>query len=101
MILSIKLKAVKNASMVGILLFFLLATTIILPASLKESWIGRSFDIVNPIAAAVNTFDSAVIDSEGLSFQLRRLIVLIFYSFLFLMILKKVSNDKELFGVVE
>lgn len=100
-ILSIIFKNVKNAIMIGILTFLFFGTTIILPASMKESWIGKAFDFINPLAAAVNTFDSVVIDNEGFNFQVPRLLLLIVYSLATLFLLTRISENRELYGEVQ
>jgi ABC-2 type transport system permease protein len=96
MILSIKLKSVKNAVLVGMLVFFLLGTAIILPPSLKHSSFIRYLDIINPVAAAVNSFDSVVIDSEGFRMQVIRIVVILIYLAAVTLLLKRASQRDEL-----
>jgi ABC-type transport system involved in multi-copper enzyme maturation permease subunit len=96
MILSIKLKSVKNAVLVGMLVFFLLGTAIILPPSLKHSSLVRYLDLINPVAAAVNSFDSVVIDSEGFEMQVIRIIIILIYLAVVMLLLKRISQNDEL-----
>lgn len=96
MILSIKLKSVKNTVLVGMLVFFLLGTAIILPPSLKHSSLVRYLDLINPVAAAVNSFDSVVIDSEGFGLQVIRIIVILIYLAVVVLLLKRISQRDEL-----
>ncbi|MGA2915699.1 MAG: ABC transporter permease subunit [Sedimentisphaerales bacterium] len=96
MILSIKLKSVKNTVLVGMLVFFLLGTAIILPPSLKHSSLVRYLDSMNPIAAAVNSFDSVVIDSEGFELQVIRIVVILIYLAVVMLLLKRTSQKDEL-----
>jgi ABC-type transport system involved in multi-copper enzyme maturation permease subunit len=95
-ILSIKLKSVKNAVLVGLLVFFLLGIAIILPPSLKHSSFIRYLDLINPVAAAVNSFDSIVIDNEGLRIQIGRIVVILIYLVAVTLLLKIVSRKDEL-----
>ena len=37
--------------------------------SLRQSAVGRAFDAIDPFAAALNTFDAVVIDSQSLLTQ--------------------------------
>ncbi len=96
MILSIKLKSVKNAVLVGMLVFFLLGIATILPMSLKHSSLGRYIDLINPVAAAVNSFDSVVIDSEGFEMQVVRIFIILIYLAVVMLLLKRISQKDEL-----
>jgi ABC-2 type transport system permease protein len=100
MILSIRLKSVKNALVTGMLIFFLLGMTMISPTLFKQSYIGQYIDAVNPVAAAVNTFDSVVIDSEGFGLQIARVSVIIFYLILITLSLRRTVQKDELLGGV-
>jgi ABC-type transport system involved in multi-copper enzyme maturation permease subunit len=73
--LSARLGSVRAALIVGLITLIVLGGPMLLGPSLRQSAIGRAFDAVNPFAAAVNSFDSAVIDSEPLRMQLARLAV--------------------------
>ena len=44
-----------------------------------SSAIGRILDAINPLAAALNTFDSVIIDSELFSAQMTRLFVVVIW----------------------
>jgi ABC-type transport system involved in multi-copper enzyme maturation permease subunit len=98
MILSIKLKSVKNALLIGILALFFLGSIIIFPSTLKSSPVGQIFNFVNPVAAAVSTFDSAVIDNEGIGMQAGRIAVIAIYLLLMIALLIRVINKNELIG---
>lgn len=52
--------------MASLLVLLVAASPMVLGPSLRQSSIGRAFDAVNPFAAALNTFDAVVIDSEPL-----------------------------------
>ena len=71
--LSARIKTVRSSLLTGLILLMLSASPLLLGPSLRQSAIGRGFDTVNPFSAAVNSFDSVVIDSQPLSAQLFRL----------------------------
>lgn len=73
--LSAKLPNVRSSLLIALILLVLLASPLLLGPSLRQSALGRLFDAVNPFAAALNTFDSVVIDSQPLGFQTWRLVV--------------------------
>jgi ABC-type Na+ efflux pump permease subunit len=78
--LSTRVQSVKTALSVGIAVFLILASPLLIGASLRANPIGRVLDWINPVAAALNTLDSVIIDSQGLSFQAPRLLVLLLYA---------------------
>ena len=71
--LSARLRSVRSALVTSLITLMLLASPVLLGPSLRQSAIGKLFDAVNPFSAAVNTFDSVVIDSQPLAMQLPRL----------------------------
>lgn len=71
--LSARVRSVRSALLISLILLLLLASPLLLGPSLRQSAIGHLFDAVNPFSAALNTFDSVVIDSEPLGFQALRL----------------------------
>ncbi|MBI3343793.1 MAG: ABC transporter permease subunit [Gammaproteobacteria bacterium] len=71
--LSARLRSVRSALVTSLIALMLLASPLLLGPSLRQSTIGKLFDAVNPFSAAVNTFDSVVIDSQPLAMQLTRL----------------------------
>jgi ABC-type transport system involved in multi-copper enzyme maturation permease subunit len=73
--LSARLRNVRSALLTSLISLMLLASPLLLGPSLRQSTIGRVFDAVNPFSAAVNTFDSVVIDSQPLGMQLTRFAV--------------------------
>lgn len=96
MILSVKLKSVKTALIISILVFFLLGITMIIPGLFKQSYLGHFVDIINPVSAAVSTFDSVVVDNEGFSVQLVRLAVILIYSILTILLSLRIVKKNEL-----
>jgi ABC-2 type transport system permease protein len=73
--LSARLRSVRSALLSSLITLMLLASPLLLGPSLRQSSIGMLFDAVNPFSAAVNTFDSVVVDSQPLSMQISRLAV--------------------------
>jgi hypothetical protein len=73
--LSARLRNVRSALLTSLIALMLLASPLLLGPSLRQSGIGKLFDAVNPFSAAVNTFDSVVIDSQPFAMQLGRLAI--------------------------
>lgn len=73
--LSSSLRSVRSALLTSLITLMLLASPLLLGPSLRQSTIGKLFDAVNPFSAAVNTFDSVVIDSQPLGMQITRLAI--------------------------
>lgn len=73
--LSARLGSVRSALLTSIITLMLLTSPLLLGPSLRQSTIGRLFDAVNPFSAAINTFDSVVIDSQPLTMQITRFAV--------------------------
>lgn len=73
--LSARLGSVRAALITALITLMLLASPLLLGPGLRQSTIGKVFDTVNPFSAAVNSFDSVVIDSQPFSMQLGRLSV--------------------------
>lgn len=71
--LSARFGNVRAALMTALIILMLLASPVLLGPGLRQSTIGKAFDAVNPFSAAVNSFDSVVIDSQPFSMQLGRL----------------------------
>ena len=62
--------ASSRGSLMGSLLVLLVAgCPLVLGPSLRQSAVGRAFDAIDPFAAALNTFDAVVIDSQSLLTQ--------------------------------
>ena len=56
-------------------ILLLSASPLAIGPGLRGTVIGRAMDAVNPLAGALNTFDSVIIDSEPFSAQLARLVL--------------------------
>ncbi len=94
--LSAKVKTFRGVLSIGLTLFLFSGSPILLAPSLRQSTIGQMMDLVNPFADALNTLDSVVIDSQGISFQLFRLIIMICYSLSVLWLLYAATKRVEL-----
>jgi ABC-type transport system involved in multi-copper enzyme maturation permease subunit len=56
-------------------LLMLAASPLLIGPGLRGTAIGRALDAINPLAAALNTSDSVIIDSEPFSAQVTRLLI--------------------------
>lgn len=74
--LSARMKTFKEVLSIGLTLFLLSASPVILGPSLRQSSIGRFIDHINPFGSALNMIDSVVVDSQNISFQLPHLATL-------------------------
>jgi len=70
--LSARFGNVRTALLAALITLMLLASPLLIGPSLRQSTLGKLFDMVNPFSAALNTFDSVVIDSQPFSMQLGR-----------------------------
>jgi ABC-type transport system involved in multi-copper enzyme maturation permease subunit len=57
----------------GLTVLFFGASPLLIGPGLRNTLIGKTFDAVNPLAGALNTYDSVIIDSEPFVAQLPRL----------------------------
>ena len=77
--LAMALSALTGSVLVSLLstttLLILAASPILIGPGLRRTAIGRALDAINPLAGALNTFDSVIIDSEPFSAQLARLLL--------------------------
>ncbi len=85
--LSARAKSVRSVLLVGLTLLLLSGSPVLLSPSLRRSSVGRVADLLNPFADALNALDSAVIDREGITFQIVRLTLMICYAIVAMWIL--------------
>jgi ABC-type transport system involved in multi-copper enzyme maturation permease subunit len=78
--LSARARAVKTALSVGLTLFVLAGSPLVLGPAFRQSTVGRITDWINPLAHGLNMLDSVVVDSQGLSSQLPHVAVLVGYA---------------------
>ena len=78
--LSARVKSFKGAMSAGLILFLFAAAPVALGPSLRQSFIGRVLDWLNPFAIAMNMLDAVIIDSQtGSGRQLLPLMILAGY----------------------
>ena len=94
--LSSKTRSLKSALSMGLTLFLLAGSPVVIGTSLRQGTIGRVMDLLNPFAGALNSLDSVIIDSQGLVVQAVRLAVMLGYSIIILVILHTVTRRVEL-----
>lgn len=58
-----------TAYMIGLVTLVVCASPLLLGPALRQSAIGRAFDLVNPFSGAVNAYDAVVIDSMSIISQ--------------------------------
>jgi ABC-type transport system involved in multi-copper enzyme maturation permease subunit len=80
LILSVKMRTFRGGLSVSLTILLLLGSPVVLGSSLRQSMVGRMLDMINPLAGALNTLDSVIIDSQGLAFQLLRISIMIGYT---------------------
>ena len=77
MALSARTGSVLASLLTTVTLLMLSASPLVIGPGLRGTTIGRIIDAVNPLAGALNTFDSVIIDSQPLSAQAGRLILVV------------------------
>jgi ABC-type transport system involved in multi-copper enzyme maturation permease subunit len=80
LIVSTRTRSLAAALSVGLTLFLLFGSPVVLGPSLRQSGVGRIIDWINPFAHGLNMLDSVVVDSQGISFQLAHLGVMAGYA---------------------
>jgi ABC-type transport system involved in multi-copper enzyme maturation permease subunit len=93
--LSALLGTVRGALITSLITLILLASPLVLGPSLRQSVVGAAFDAVNPFAAALNSFDSVVIDSQPLRMQLGRLGIVLLWLVFTLWFAKRSVQDMD------
>jgi ABC-type transport system involved in multi-copper enzyme maturation permease subunit len=77
MALSARTGSVLASLLSAVTLLMLSASPLLIGPGLRGTAIGRVMDAVNPLAGALNTFDSVIIDSQSFSAQVGRLILVV------------------------
>ena len=90
--LSAGMQTFKGVLFLSLTILLLLASPVVLGASLRQSSVGRLLDLINPLALALNTLDSVIIDSQGFAFQTLRLAIMISYSLVVFWYLRLVTR---------
>lgn len=95
--LSARVRSFKGAMSSGLVLFLFAATPVVLGPSLRQSFIGRILDGLNPFAIAMNMLDAIIIDSQGaLTKQIFPLAQLLIYGIISAWVLWKSSKRIKL-----
>lgn len=95
--LSARVRSFKGAMSTGLILFLFAAAPVALGPSLRQSFIGRILDWLNPFAIAMNMLDAVIIDSQtALGQQFLPLAMLSGYVIVAVWILWKSSRRIEL-----
>jgi ABC-2 type transporter. len=94
--LSARIKSMKNSLIISFFIFLLSGSPIFLSAAMRKTWFGSIFDIINPFADAINTFDSVVIDSQGFNYQASRIAIICSYTLLSLWFLRRSVSKLEM-----
>jgi ABC-2 type transport system permease protein len=94
--LSARIKSMKNSLIISFFIFLLAGAPIFLSAAQRRTWFGRILDFINPFACAINTFDSVVIDSQGLAHQAGRVAMICGYLVLSVWFLKRSVSGLEM-----
>ena len=75
--LGARLRTVRAALMAALVVLLLSASPLLLGPGLRQSAVGRAFDLMNPFSHALNGFDEVVVDSAGLAVQVVHLGVVV------------------------
>ena len=78
--LSAQAGSLRNGILLTLVVYAGLAIPAVLSSALRNNWVGRAYDFVNPFANAMNTLDSVIIDEQGLALQVTRLVLLASFS---------------------
>lgn len=71
--LGARLGTVRAALLAGLIVLLVSASPLLLGASLRQSAVGRVFDLVNPLSHALNAMDDVLVDSGSLPGQVAHL----------------------------
>jgi hypothetical protein len=63
----------RTGLLLALIVYAGLTAPALLGSSLRASWVGRTYDAVNPFANVMNTLDSVIIDEQGFAVQRMRL----------------------------
>jgi ABC-2 type transport system permease protein len=94
--ISARIKSMKTSLITAFFIFLLAGMPIFLSSSLRRTWFGLILDLINPLADAVNSFDSVVIDSQSFGFQAEHIAIICGYTLLSLWFLKRSVSKLEI-----
>jgi ABC-type transport system involved in multi-copper enzyme maturation permease subunit len=67
--LGARLKIARSGILTGLIVLILAASPLLIGPSLRQSAVGRAFDLINPVSAALNAYDALIVDGEPISTQ--------------------------------
>lgn len=74
--LSVGTDSLRNGMLMSLVVYAGLAVPAVLSSALRGNWVGRTYDMLDPFSNLMNTLDSVIIDEQGLSLQIVRLLLL-------------------------
>lgn len=74
--LSARTDSLRNGILMALVVYAGLAVPAVLSSALRGNWVGRAYDFLDPFSNVMNTLDSVIIDEQGLSLQVVRLLML-------------------------
>lgn len=74
--LSVGTDSLRNAMLTSLVVYMALAVPAVLSSALRGNSVGRAYDMLDPFSSVMNTLDSVIIDEQGLSLQIVRLLLL-------------------------
>ncbi len=77
MALSARSGSVLTSLLSGLIVLLFSASPLLIGPGLRNSAVGKTFDALNPFAGALNTYDSVIVDSDPLTTQLPRLMLVV------------------------
>lgn len=94
--LSARVGNVRSALLTSLITLLLLASPLLMGPGLRQSAVGKMFDAVNPFSAALNTYDSVVIDSQPFGMQVGRFAVTLVWLALTLWFARRSAQSMEI-----
>jgi ABC-2 type transport system permease protein len=74
--LSVQSESLRNGMLMSLVVYTGLAVPAVLSSALRANWVGRVYDTLDPFSNVMNTLDSVLVDEQGLSIQVVRLLML-------------------------
>lgn len=77
MALGARMPSARSSLLAGLIALLLSASPLLLGPSLRQSAIGRAFDMLNPFSGALNAYDAVIIDSQSILAQAGHLTIVL------------------------
>lgn len=91
MALSARTGNVLSSLLISLIVLLLSASPLLIGPGLRNSAVGKIFDLINPFSSVLNTYDAVIIDSEPFSTQFIHLILVISWILITFLIARKVA----------